>query len=93
MTEPDPKTQWPAPPPAPDLASRIAAAAFALPQAQSPGNKWREAVMRGLSDWRYGLAYKSAALLACALLGLGLGLATAYPHDPDPIDIAFMAEL
>lgn len=56
------------------LAERIVRSATALPQEQSLRLKWRYFLERALLDWQYGLSYKMASLVFCAMLGLGIGI-------------------
>lgn len=66
----------------PNDAARDRMIGMALQPRRTP---WHRRVMaefeRCLSDWRYGVVYKSAALAACLVLGLGVGQMLDEPVD------------
>ena len=68
--------------PGPDDAARDRMIGMALQPRRTP---WHRRIIaefeRSLSDWRYGMGYKSAALAACLALGLGVGLMLDEPVD------------
>lgn len=80
--------RWTTPQPATGLADRIARQAMARPQ----GFVWRDAAVRSLTEWRYGLAYKAAALAACLLIGVGVSMSLndTVSHDADLDELAFI---
>lgn len=79
---------WSTPQPATGLADRIARQAMS----RSQGFVWRDAAVRSLTEWRYGLVYKAAALAACALIGVGVSMSLndTVAHDADLDELAFI---
>ncbi len=83
---------WTVPDPRAGLAERIVAGAVAASGARpSTAEVVRLEVRRTLTEWRYGLAYKAAALAACLLIGVGVtvSLHQAKPQQPDLDEVAF----
>jgi hypothetical protein len=79
---------WSVPGPRAGLSDRIVAGVMARP---SMATVVRLEVRRSLTEWRYGLGYKVAALAACLLIGVGvsMGLHTEKPQQPDLDEVAF----
>ncbi len=73
---------WTVPAPRAGLAGRIVAhATVARPSLLVT---LREEVTRTLTEWRYGLVYKGAALAACLLIGVGVSLNLQPKPQPTP---------
>ncbi|ESQ79880.1 hypothetical protein [Asticcacaulis sp. YBE204] len=83
---------WTAPAPSTGLSERIVARATARSVRPAMLDIWREELMLSLTDWRYGLTYKAAALAACALIGVGLTMNLNDPvhEDSNLEEIAFI---
>lgn len=83
--------RWAAPPPASGLAERIARQAMHTPQGWR--FSWRDTALRSVTEWRYGLPYKAAALAACLLIGVGLsvgGMHEAAQAEAELEELAFI---
>ncbi|WP_298325757.1 hypothetical protein [Asticcacaulis sp.] len=80
--------QWKTPQPATGLSDRIAREAMRRPQ----GLAWREMAQRSLTEWRYGLVYKAAALAACVVIGVGVSVSLNPPaaQEADLDELAFI---
>lgn len=78
---------WTVPGPRAGLTDRIMAGVAARP---STATIVRLEVQRTLTEWRYGLAYKAAALAACLLIGVGVSVSIhqAQPPQPDLDEVA-----
>lgn len=78
---------------APDDATRDRVIALAMRRPQV--TQWRRRLAReiehGLTDWRYGLAYKVVAAAACLMIGIGASLAIAPPVSV--ANVAFITNL
>jgi hypothetical protein len=71
---------WRAPEPRAGLADRIVAGVAARP---SMVDVARLELQRMLTEWRYGLVYKAAALGACLLIGVGVSFGL-HQEKPQP---------
>lgn len=80
---------WTVPAPRTGLADRIVAGVMARPSLMTA---LREELHRTLTEWRYGLVYKGAAVAACLLIGVGvtLSLQAPKPQAPDLDEVAFI---
>ena len=88
----DLKDLWPVSPLTEAAKARLIARAVAAPQLLPWPQAARTIVERALSEWRYGLAYKLAAAVACVALGLGIGL-NFEPREHDVLGLAFMSSV
>lgn len=88
----DLKDFWPVAPLSEAAKARMIAHAAAAPQLLPWPQAAAATLVRALSEWRYGLAYKLAAAAACIALGLGIGL-NFEPREHDVLGLAFMSSL
>jgi len=83
---------WRVPAPADGLAERVARNAMNRPHWYSV---WREEAVRTLTEWRYGLIYKAAAIAACVLIGMSVSysLTESARQDAELEELAFIVGL